>query len=245
MEGKMSKKFLKVLGICILIIMLPVLITVSAVCLVEDLGPTTYTVYSNHAENVELKNEEGTWKISAVPTRSYYTFTGIEVKGNKYSVVDGVVVLAEDQKEAFEADVEANNPITGVWVCDYSYINVSIWGGENFVGPDFGRGYNDTDLFGEGYDFDLINNDIETYGIFEELAYSKLGIVSIDTFSVYVDLNDDNVPDTEEELVLSFEAEDKTANGDITVRTLLDKLAEKTVTLPKTSNSYAEIFIVG
>lgn len=239
----MSKRFLKILGICILIIMLPVLIAVSAVCLVEDLGPTTYTVYSVHAENVELENKEGTWIISAVPTRSYYTFTGIQVNGVQYSVVDGKVVLAEDQKETFKADVEANNPITGVWACDYSYINVSIWGGS--IADNTEKGYNDTGLFGEGHDFDLVHNDIETFGIFSELVYSKLGTVSIDTFSVYVDLNDDNVPDANEEIVLSFDAEDKTEGGDITVRTLLDKLAEKETTLPKTSNNYAEIFIVG
>jgi len=101
----MSNKFLKVLGICILSILLPVLITVSVVCFSHDAKAGQYTVHSVYAEDVKLEEKDGVWKLSKVPTREYYSFVGVTVNGKTYAVEKGAVKLSKTEKEAFEKDV--------------------------------------------------------------------------------------------------------------------------------------------
>ena len=61
-----ANKFLKILGICVLIVLLPVFIAVTAVCLVEDTNemndaklPTYSVNCGEHAESVKIKEKDG------------------------------------------------------------------------------------------------------------------------------------------------------------------------------------------
>ena len=98
MEGKMSNKFLKILGICVLIVLLPVFIAVTAVCLVEDTNemndaklPTYIVDCGEHAESVKIKEKDGKWIFVSMPVRTGYKLTNIKVDGKTYAIKDGAV----------------------------------------------------------------------------------------------------------------------------------------------------------
>ncbi len=271
----MSEKFLKILGICVLIVMLPVLIAVSAVCLVEDTAqgnnnggtnapsgnngggtntpsgngggtgnggntpggtdtpsqedPVSYTVYSDYAEDVTMTEVDGKWTLAKVPTRNYYTFTGVRVNGKGYSVSEGIVSLTSEQEIAFEADIE-KNPISSVWECNFEYIGLVA-----------------EYALADVCDFDNpeVNASLEALeeiGILDKLEYQSLGTTKIAELYVSVDLDLSGVITAGETFTVVFAEEDYTEGGDITVATLLNKLATHEVTVPA-DGGYAELIL--
>ena len=248
----MSKKFLKILGICLLIIILPVLITVSAVCLTEDgkggVNDGSYTVHSVYADDVKVSMKDEKWTLEKVPTRKYYTFAGISVNGKTYKVTNGVVELTKEEKTTFEKDVKAGKPITSEWDCVYSCLNIAAFGGklENSLNAINIANYNTTEeALGEGHDFLFESKDLEVFGFLTEIEYQNIQTQPVSEFEVYVDVDGDGTIEQTEIYNLTFGNKDKTKAGDITIRTILDKLDEKGVTVPKTTNGYAEIIING
>ena len=220
--------------------MLPVLIAVSAVCLVEDAGKgnegetdvVTYAVESDYAEDVTLQEKDGKWVLSKVPTRNYYSLSGIKVNGAVYPVKDGEVELADDKKETFEKDVKDKKSITTVWDCTYRYINIST----------FGYLAQDDVCMQDYYDVDTTLEELEEVGVFTKLQYQKFETESIETFVATIDTNENGEIDVDDtSYTLTFTIEDKTSTGDILLSTLLNKLAEQEVTVKPNSSGYAEI----
>lgn len=247
----MSNKFLKILGICVLIVMLPVLIAVSAVCLTEDNGnnnngggdtptptptPTpvaSYTVYSNgYADNVKISEKDGKWTLETVPTRSYYALKGLNVKGNTYTLNAGVVEFAEGQETTFEADVAENNPITTVWTCDFTCIALSTYG---YLAQD--------DVCLQDYvEKDTTLLAIEDILVFNTLGYQFETKGAIETVNATLDTNaNGEIDDDDTYYELTFTAEDKTEGGDVKLNVLLNKLVTAGATLTANSNGYIEI----
>ena len=220
----MSKKFLKILGICVLVIMLPVFITVAAVCLAEDGNkggnstnpetPGTYTVdtYFGSQSAIE-KTQDGVWKVTAVPTREFYNFTGIYVNEVAYAVENGVVVMDETQKAAFEkAVVEEKKQIVSLWNCIYDSIKVVI--DQTIYSEEIVREED------EEYTYNPNTNALENTGIFSGFE----GFNAQYFTTTYVAIRDVNAAETTEYTV-EFTAEDKTETGDLSLKTILKKIA--------------------
>ena len=232
----MSKKFIKIFGICICAVLLPVLIVVSIVCLTHnDNGnggkpgdPNSFTVYSDYAEDTTLKYDEASksWKVTTIPARKYYTFTGIKVDGVNYVVTDGAVVLSETEKAEFEKDVKANEPITTTWESVYSYINITVEG--TWTDPEYCAQI--------AVDINPNTDAIETTGFFASLNYQS-DKAEITEFK----LKDANNAST---VVTIAVADSDRANGDITIRTVLDKIEAQGVTLTLTANDMIKLVLV-
>lgn len=232
----MTNKFLKTFGICVMVILLPVLIVVSAVCLREDINQNnnSYTVYSKYADETKLEYKEGdnSWVFISTPVRKYYSFVGVEVDGVQYSVVDKKVQLTDDaQKDTFKkAVIEDKREITVVWECDYSVIYL-----ENATSSraDFN---NRTGI--------VNTTAIETQGIFTCLDYvyindTENGQSTKDMTEIMININGE-ATDT----IITITEKDLTnvnGNSDITIKTLLDKLGEQGITLNKNTSKEATI----
>lgn len=238
----MTNKFLKTFGICVMVILLPVLIVVSAVCLREDINQNnnSYTVYSEYADETKLEYKEGdnSWVFISIPVRKYYEFVGVKVDGVEYAVVDKKVQLADDsQKDTFKkAVVEDKKPINAVWECEYSKIYLQ-------------NGYSDLDMFDHTgkQTVDLNAYPIEKQGLFTWFGYAHFndtdnGYSTSEMESIEIVING-NTTNT----VIAFTVNDLSninGNLDITIKTILDKLEEQGITLNKGTNKEATIKLV-
>jgi len=244
----MSNKFLKILGICVLIVMLPVLIAVSAVCLTEDNAnnnggdtpaPTTpevasYTVYSDYAENVQIEEKEGKWTLEKIPARNYYSLSGLKVNGNVYTLNAGVVEFAEGQEATFEKDVAENNPISTVWTCTFKSIGVvtaGVLAYDDVCTKDSFQKETNTVALEEIYVFGTLGYQFEQHG---------------EITSVYatIDTNGNGTVDPTGDTTyeITFTAEDK-VDQDVRLSTIYNKMVEQGATLTAGQNGYFEVVL--
>ncbi len=240
MEGKMSNKFLKILGICVLIVLLPVLITVTAVCLVEDTNensdanvPTYVVKCGDYAEDVKIKeNKEGKWVFVSMPVRTGYELSSIKVDGKTYAIKDGEVVLTEKTEEAFETAVTGEKEIKAeAWTCDYNSIWVGVAGTLDDYCVDSENGY-----------FEMTNTILENINIFTCLGYQKFATYPITSLNVRIDSDGDGDVDDSDNATykITFSKADKTEGGDITLSTLIAKLEGEGATINVDADKYTE-----
>ena len=219
----MSKKFIKVLGISLIIILLPVLIVSTAIAL--DRSKPTYSVETKYGAETKIVYDESseTWSFNTLPTRAFYTFKGVSVEG-----LDGVfevnsknqIVVAKEQKAAFKDAVAAKKKIESVWTCLYSDIVIETGTNWEDRGPGFHwsitmwdeEDENSMEAIEEVKLFDLIDYDYTEYPLTQ---------MQIKTLAA----EGDYIPTA---FTISY---DTSVNGDMSVATLLTKIQEKNVPL--------------
>ena len=240
MEGKMSNKFLKILGICVLIVLLPVFIAVTAVCLVEDTNemndaklPTYSVNCGDYAESVKIKEKDGKWIFVSMPVRTGYELTNIKVDGKTYAIKDGAVVLTAETEEAFETAVTGEKAITGVWTCDYNSLWVGIAGTLEDYCLTPGNGF---------FDIESTNLALENVNVLTALGYQRFSTYPITSLTVRIDSDGDGLVEDQDNAVytITFNEGDKTDGGDFTLSTLIEKLEEKGATINVDSDKYTE-----
>ena len=236
----MSNKFLKILGICVLIVLMPVLITVTAVCLVEDTNenseanvPTYVVKCGDYAEDVKIKeNKEGKWVFVSMPVRTGYELSSIKVDGKTYEIKEGAIVLTEETEEVFEKAVTGEKAITAEkWTCDYDSVYVSVAGTLEDYCANSENGY-----------FEMKNTILENINIFTCLGYQKFATYPISTLNVRYDTDGDgDITNADTgKYEITFSKADKTEGGDITLSTLIAKLEEKGVEISVDDTKYTE-----
>lgn len=237
----MSNKFLKILGVCVLIVLLPVLITVTAVCLVEDTNEINdanairYTVdCGDYAEDVKIKEKDGKWTFETMPKRAGYTLTDVKLDGKIYDVQDGVIVLTEETEVVFETAAEAEKEISAVWTCNFNSIWVGLAGSlaENDVCINQGNGYFDTTI-----------SFLENINVFTSVGYQLFDTNPITSLTVRLDSTGDGLVEDEDNATytITFVEGDKTEGGDITLSTIIAKLEAQNATITIDTDRYTEI----
>lgn len=231
----MSKKFLRVLGICVLIIMLPVFITVAAVCLAEDGNGgsgngNTFVVSSEYGSSTKVQlDANGDWKIAEVPTRDYYLFTGISVNEVTYTVESGLVMFTEEATQAdFEKAVKTDKKeITAVWSCVYNQIKIVADSTFDTV---------DNTAFVETLNINPNLLALETTGVLTKMNYSfEYAVTPLNVI-------DENAEGSDS-IVIDFEETDLNERGDFTVKTLLDKINAKGIELQVAEGNILNLYI--
>ena len=236
----MSNKFLKILGICVLIVLVPVLITVAAVCLVEDTNEindanaTTYVVKCDYAEDVKIKEKDGKWVFVSMPTRAGYDLTNVKVDGQTYTIKDGAIDLKDDQKEAFAAAVTGEKAIHGVWTCEFDSIWVGVAGSLADIDVCINQG--------DGY-FEMNTVVLENINVFTTLGYQKFDEDPITSLKVRIDSTGDGVLTDEDNAIytISFVEGDKTEGGDVTLSKIIEKLEAQNAVFNIDTDRYTEI----
>lgn len=236
----MSKRYSRILGICISAIVLVSLIIVSIVCFASPKNggnnnpvPDIYTVetdYTSTTQTLEYDKENDKWTISAVPTRSYYNFKGILIAGATYGVEDKTILFEDaTAKATFEENVRAGKAIRSVWECMYDFVTVSV---------DTDSTWYSVDSF--DVDETTINPDdastpLETVGFFASLGYTAVDAENKYTFEGDT-LNFKDMNNTSNVFTITITEEDKTSTGDITIKTILDKIAGQNETVTIVAN---------
>ena len=259
----MTNKFYKVLGICLLAIMVPVMVATTIVALTvkkngdrNTVDPTpnptpdtttSYSVttdYGTKASKISFDETSGKWTINEIPTRNYYTFSGLKVQVNgvnEYFEVndDKEIVLTDANKAAFgKAVVEDGATVYATW--DFNYTNIRVVISTNWIG-----------YLNEGGSQSYVLNlnelqEIESIGLltragydFEEEAITDLKLkISNEDFEI----NDADATDwsTFTEYNIGYNVVE---SGDIKLDKVLDKLAESGASLDANSNGLIKIFV--
>lgn len=229
----MSKKFIKVLGISLLIILLPVLIVTSAIAL--DRVILESSVISKYGTESKITYDEGkkTWTFSSLPTRDFYILKGITVDG-----IDGVfeinaskeVVVDEDKQVAFKQAIEAKKQVETVWTCVYSDIIIET--GSNWENRAW-EFYDSVTTYGGSINaieeiqlFDLLEYD------FTEYPLTQMRIKTLTAEGVYIT----------SPIAISY---DSAVKGDMSVAEFLSLILEKNIVLNTLEGNVLKVMIYG
>ena len=216
----MSKKFIRVLGIGLIIVLLPVLIVSTAIAL--DRSKPTYSVETKYGAETKIVYDESSeiWSFDTLPTRAFYSFKGVTVEG-----LNGVfevnekkqIVVGNEQKEAFKEAIAAKKKIESVWACVYSDIYIgtgSDWNAKDGAGWDIDENTSITFLGGS-------IDAIEEIMLFDlvDYNYAEYPLTQIKIKTLTAEGNWIINP-----ITISY---DTSISGDMSISTLLSKIVEK------------------
>ena len=240
----MTNKFYKVLGICLLIVIFPVMVVSTTLSLNGTAGnnsntpvnpdvkpDASYSVTTDFGEPTTLSYDETekVWEINTVPTRDYYTFWGIKISvdgaDKEFKMKTDKTIRVDNEEEGeklYNAIVVDKNAISCVWSCDYDFCIKFGTAWREFVNPYYKDG---GFIF---YDMEAI----EEVGLLEQIGYFDLDegdqIKTNIVVKVYTDTTVDNnvitLGTTYQEVDLEWNPQ---TAGDITFKNLLDTLAGK------------------
>ena len=217
----MTNKFYKVLGICLLIVLLPVMIVTSVVALTVN----TYAVSTEFGEGTSIvyNAQKDEWTLSKVPQRKYYTFAAIEmeIEGTTerflFDEDTNAIVVPEDKKDAFKNAITVQKTeISACWNCDY---DIHIYFGNDW------QEYIKEEYRGHGKDIEFNNpKSLESIKLFDTIGYD----VTTGTKTSLVVKVSNNKGETwsTDGIDLGY---NPSTSGDITISQILDILSNKKV----------------
>ena len=219
----MTNKFYKALGICLLIVMLPIMIVSSVVALTVN----KYEVKSEYGESTVLvyNAQNDSWTINNVPQRKYYQFEGIELEINGevekflYDTESKTIVISDNKKADFKKAVsEQKAQISVAWSCDY---DIRLYFGSEWFD------YIIEEYRVVGAPVCFVNpTSLETFKLFDTIGYDTTSGAK-NALVVKVSTNK-GATWSENGIDLGF---NPTASGDITLRQVIDILESKKVNI--------------
>ena len=244
----MTNKFYKVLGICLLIVIFPVMVVSTAVVLKDsDNGnaetkiEASYSVKNDYGDATTLNYDKTAevWKINNVPERAYYNFYGIKVSvdgaDKEFKMNDDKTIKVankEEKDKLFNAIVKDKKKVSCVWSCVYDFCVKFGTTWRSFVNPDHKDG---------GFIFYELES-IENTGLLEQIGYLDLEAEDQNKDDIVVKVYTDTTIETGNVINLGTTSTtvdlewNPQTDGDITFLELLNLLASKGVNI--TPNGY-------